>query len=299
MKSSDMPIQILTKDNHFKFGYDYDWYRCRLHKTERFTVAFAATARPIQDWPSECVATAGAIKDTAADMPIELLFSGGINSEVVVRSFVAAGIPFTAHILRFGDEINAHDIVHNIQFCKAHGVCYKMHDLNILQFFEADLYDYAAVSQCVSPQVCVMMWLIDQLDGYVVMGSKPNLVRRPSGRWALRESETANALYRYCLATDRPGVPGFHQYTPELMLSYLLDSISHLRSDESCKNQIELYTRFLERHSRYTGYELVMNQYEMHQAQLMLRYPQHDDACHMDVAFILDHLRGTLNHSGR
>lgn len=278
-----MPIPILTKDNHFKFGYDYGWYRSRSHATERFTVAFDPTSRIVQDWQSECIATAGTIKDIAV-APIELLFSGGINSEIAARSFIAAGIPFIAHILRFSDGLNAHDIVHATRFCDAHGVAYKMHDLDILRFFEAELYDYAAVSQCISPQFCALMWLIDQLDGYIVVGAKQcDLVRRPSGHWALRESEAANAWYRYFLAVDRSGVPGFHQYTPELMLSYLL------KFDGSDARH--------ERRARYTGYELIMHQHAVHHAQLTLLYPQYDDACHIDFAFILDHLRGPFNRT--
>lgn len=291
-----------TEGDHFKFGFDYEWYVPRSDASQRYTVAFGAASRPPLDWRSECIIAARKIAD-AADAPIDLLFSGGIDSEVAAQAFVAAGVPFTAHVLRFADHLNWHDIQYAVAFCEATGVPYRLHDLDILAFFEADLYSYARLSHSVSPQLCATMWLVDQLDGYPVFGQgEPLLVRRPNQRWALRESEKINAWYRYYVCRGRSGVPGFHQYTPEQMLSFLLEFVDHpmlaAKSGKlsSATSKLGMYTRHfpLTVREKYTGYEKIMQHDAVHRQCLKQLFPHHDDVCHMDFAFVLDHFQNGM-----
>jgi hypothetical protein len=44
--------------------------------------------------------------------------------------------------------------------------------------------------------------------------------------WVLVEREKIATWYRYPIKLNRPAVPGFFQYTPEMMLSFLDDSFS-------------------------------------------------------------------------
>ena len=44
--------------------------------------------------------------------------------------------------------------------------------------------------------------------------------------WVLVEREKIASWYRYPIKLNRPAVPGFFQYTPEIMLSFLDDSFS-------------------------------------------------------------------------
>lgn len=293
-------IPLLTENNHFKFGYDYRWFEPRTDAKQRYTVAFGTARRPVFDWRTECIIAARTIAEVA-DGPIDLLLSGGIDSEVAAQSFLLAGIPFTAHILRFADGINWHDIQYAVQFCQSRYLPYVLHDLDILKFLAGDMYRYAAATQSVSPQLCAVMWLVDRLDGYPVLGQgEPLLVRRPNGHWALRESEKINAWYRHFIVNDRAGVPGFHQYCPEQMLSYLQSFVDHpmlaatsgklssLTSKPSMYSQHFVFTA----REKFTGYEKIMEQDAIHRAKLNELFPWHDDACHMDYEFILGHLAG-------
>ena len=291
-------IPLLTENNHFKFGYDHQWFVPRSDASERYTVAFGTVSRQVFDWRTECLIAATKIAD-AADGPIDLLLSGGIDSEVAAQSFLAAGIPFTAHTLRFADGLNWHDIQFAVRFCATHKVAHVLHDLDIRQFLADEMYRYASITQSVSPQLAAAMWLIDRLDGYPVLGQgEPLLVRRPSGRWALRESEKINAWYRFFVVRGRAGVPGFHTYTPEQMLSYLLSFNGHpmLAPDSgklsSLTSKPSMYTKHfaLEAREKFTGYEKIMDLDAIHRAKLKELFPWHDDACHMDYSFIQDHL---------
>jgi hypothetical protein len=291
-------IRLLTENNHFRFGYDHRWFEPRTDASQRYTVAFGRTRRQVFDWRTECIIAACTIAEVA-DGPIDLLLSGGIDSEVAAQAFLLAGIPFTAHILRFADGINWHDIQYAVRFCEAHDVPHVLHDIDILKFLENDMYRYASQTQSVSPQLCATMWLIDRLDGYPVLGQGEPLLVRQNGQWSLRESEKINAWYRFFMVNDRAGVPGFHQFTPEQVLSYLLSFSDHpmLAPDSgklsSLTSKPSMYSKHfvLEPREKYTGYEMIMDADAIHRAKLKELFPSHDDAYHIDYGVILDYLR--------
>ena len=90
----------LTHRNHFKFGYNQHWFADRRTPDDNWCVAYGRCQRSIKDWRSECIATARLIRDDN-DHDLWVLFSGGIDSEVVLQSFLFAGIRVRAAITCF------------------------------------------------------------------------------------------------------------------------------------------------------------------------------------------------------
>ena len=50
---------------------------------------------------------------------------------------------------------------------------------------------------------------------------KHELTSYPKRPWYMHEREKIAAWYRHAMLTDRPAIPGYFQYTPEVMLSFL------------------------------------------------------------------------------
>ena len=155
-----MVFMSFTKDNHFKFGYDKRWFVPRTNAAQRYTVDFGKCQREPKSWLYENIQAARLIAEST-DLPIHILYSGGIDSEVTVMSFLEAKIPITADIMFFNDNLNWHDISYAVSFCNDNNVPFRVHDLNIQQFLEGQMYDYAASTRCTSPQLCATMWLVD------------------------------------------------------------------------------------------------------------------------------------------
>ena len=129
-----------THRNHFQFGYNGRPFVNRSGPSDEFTVAYGTCSRRPGDFRAECLRAARLVRDST-ELPIDVLFSGGIDSEVVVRSFVAAGVAIRIVILRFAGGLNAHDIRYAVDYCEQAGLAYSFVDLDLLDFWENGLLD--------------------------------------------------------------------------------------------------------------------------------------------------------------
>lgn len=286
-----MTVPSLSYRSHFKFGYDRQWYRFRTSPYDNFTVEYGRCETEPGDFRAASIRAAQLIGDIA-DAPIHVLFSGGVDSEITMLAFLEAKVPVTAAIMRFADEVNAHDISFAIRFCEARHIPYRLYDLDIRWFFAERVWDYTGPVRCNAPMMAATMWLIDKVldqDGYPVLGQGECFMVRPErmrphrfpqarltshfgnefteDQWAVQESESVNGWYRHLLLRGRNGVGGFHQFTPEQMLSYLSDPfvIEMMATSTEMNNEgwkLAHYQRYfsIEERPKYTGYEPILKE---------------------------------------
>lgn len=232
-----------TIDNHFKFGYNKNWFVNRINEDDQWSVLYGQTNRVVHNWREECKIAAKNIYDNRQGLSIDILFSGGIDSEIALRSFLEIKVPVNVHFAVYEDDKNAYDYHYVKQACNELDLKLKEHKLDVKKFWQSDeCLRYAKISKSVSPQILPQMWLMDQVDGLPIMGSAECYTARsdiaeqkritPENRiydnrnWVFVEREKIASWYRYPMHTNRPAIPGFFQYTPEIMISYLTDDIS-------------------------------------------------------------------------
>lgn len=280
----------LSHDNHFVFGYRGVVHRdssgkrvelpfsFRTSPDDEWYVRYGRCQRQPLDFRRECLETAKLIR-ASTKLPIDLLYSGGVDSEVVLRSFLAADIPVRVNTLRFAKGKNQHDIDWVERTCRELGLTPRYFELDVEEFWQTDADEYAERTQCVSPQLLTTMWLADQVDGYCILGSGENFIvkTRPKNYqpglspylrsvWHLYEKEKVASWYRHFIARERDACPGFFQYTPELMLAWFLDPIAcDLWNDRrigklnSASSKLEQYQQHfpIADRPKYTGFENV------------------------------------------
>jgi len=278
----------LTHNQHFRFGYNADMAAFRLSETDAWRVSYGQCAGQPGNFGQECIRAARLIGQMARG-PIRVLFSGGIDSEVALRSFLAAGVDMSAVILRFADDLNIHDISHAVVTCESLNVKYRFFNMDVRDFFSSrEAWAYAELTACVTPQFLPTMWLADQIDGFTVIGSGDCLIVRSEiendcprlgpysalfsaepvavdgGPWNLWEKEKVAAFYRFFLKRKREACPGFFQYTPELIASFITDEITvrylNLAPDSvmtAGAAKYPLYKKYfpIAPRPKYTGYE--------------------------------------------
>jgi hypothetical protein len=299
MRILETPAPTLSKQNHFEFGFSHDGapegvpFSFRDSPDDKWFVRYGTCERRPLSFHDECLAAARTIRDSTA-LPIDVFFSGGIDSEVAMRSFLEAGIPIRVFCLKFANGLNSHDVEWAEKVCRKLGVSLKLVDLDILKFWENDGWDYATRTQCVSPQLLSTMWLADQTDGFCVLGSGENFIvkRVPndyvSGEspylrsvWDLFEKEKIAAWYRHFIVRGRDAAPGFFQYTPELMLSWFLDELGcNLWNDRifGKRNSVSSKQNFYRRHfeieerPKYTGFEHIQDEDAKFRRELRTRF---------------------------
>ena len=115
-----------------------------------------------------------ALVDALPASGIELLYSGGIDSEFVLNLCLANSIPVTAITMRLhcnGTVINTHDMYYSEKYCRQNGIDQTIIDLNVTPFYEnGDYLDYLAPYQITMPHVATHLWLIEQCSHFPVMG---------------------------------------------------------------------------------------------------------------------------------
>lgn len=251
----------------------------RINNKQKFDFKFGNAGRRYSGdptfWPSfreECTETAKMIRDNT-DLPIGLLVSGGIDSEVMLKSFVFAGIPVTAYILSFDDKWNVHDIAWAIAQCETLGVKYKVVDVDIMWFMRSMAMDYANRYNCASLEPLSTMWLVSRIDDFPVLANGDAVIRKEGYQdWKVVERECIFAHYIQMVHERIQGVPAFFQYTPELMLNYAIQPAIRRMVDKTISPSMEfpngmglygiqyakygVYKEFdIAPRPKYTGYE--------------------------------------------
>lgn len=314
---------LLSDQNHFQFGYERNGqffpFEDRQNKDDLWSVYYGRSRRMPLSFRAECSETARIIQQNT-ELPITVLFSGGVDSEVVVRAFQQAGIHFTAGILRFHNDLNLHDYIWAVLVCEELRIPYKIYELDLLKFWENESYEYAKATSCVTPQLLSTMWLVDQVEGYAVIGSGEHYLRKraadfsfdhpygiktrepglyPRTTWDLIEKEKIAAWYRHFIVRGRDGCPGFFQYTPELMLSWLVDpmglDLTNDRIDgrwDSMGTKLKFYQQHynLKERTKYSGFEKVLDADYRLRKELYGLYPTSDWAYATPVPLLMQTL---------
>ena len=161
---------------------------------------------------------------------LNLLYSGGLDSEYVLSVFLKLGMDIQPVIMNLlsntGEVYNSHELAYAFTFCKQKGLTPTIIDLNFDKFVESGQFLSIAESvKCAAYQLPASMWLASQIDGTVITGNDPPHMKLniTDNLWYLDEEEIIHSQFNYFKQYNVYGTPFFLSYTPEMMLSFLLD----------------------------------------------------------------------------
>ena len=105
---------------------------------------------------------------------VEVLYSGGLDSELVLLSCLRKKIPVKAitMIIKIDNMIiNTHDLYYAEKFCRNHKVEQTLIELDAGEFYSSGkYYDYLAPYHITEPHVATHLWLIEQCSYFPVIG---------------------------------------------------------------------------------------------------------------------------------
>lgn len=106
--------------------------------------------------------------------PVELLYSGGVDSELVLMSLLNNKIPVEAMTMVItvkGAILNVADLYYSEKFCRENNVRQNLFYLDAIEFYESGEYlEYLLPLQVVEPHVASHMWLINKCQNYPIIG---------------------------------------------------------------------------------------------------------------------------------
>jgi Queuosine biosynthesis protein QueC len=268
-----------TLDRHFTFGYGSGIFNPedRSHKNKLWC-AYTRVERDPEAFDLEVVRVAGLLADEAVarNRKLFVFLSGGMDSEVVVKACMKAGIEFEAITFRFANGLNSHEMRFVERFVKRTGIKHRYYDMNVLEWIKtSELEDLFHGSQAASltllPHMKLMNHVWFELNGLPVLGNGDMYLENCSGSWNYIELEYMLSWYRHAIRFGVLGGIGFFQYTPEVSLAMLREPrIARLgrNQDPYATKMYEtskfvkyaIYRRFwpdLEMRPKFGGHEMV------------------------------------------
>ena len=257
----------------FNFYYDNNpRKKFRASPTDHWQIEYPATRRSPGNFVSECVAAATEISSYGKPM---LMFSGGIDSEAMVRAFIETKQEFDVCIIDYHGA-NLHDIDYAIKFCDANNIKATRLKINLETFWSTELGQFASLGQTFSPQLCTYMKAASSFsDHVVVIGGGENHLQFREGKWCISEKERISSLHRFFINSNVKGWGGFFQSTPELIRAGLTDPVmqqilnsTSFTDSKDFKGDFYSNTWGIEKRIKYTGFERVQDLDYVHRTAL-------------------------------
>jgi len=108
------------------------------------------------------------------NLPVEVLYSGGLDSECVLLHCLRNSIPVVAVTMRLlvlGRPINVHDLYYAERFCREHSIKHRIIDLDVDKFFNnGDHIPLVEPYRFTRFTAGAMLWLIKQCESFPVIG---------------------------------------------------------------------------------------------------------------------------------
>jgi hypothetical protein len=158
-----------------------------------------------------------------------LMLSGGLDSEYVFRVFNHLKFDFTPVIVRFTgkhhhEDYNSHDTRYAFKLCEKFNVTPTVVTCDFDKLVDSgDLFELMHRVRAGGFGVASLIKVVSTLDGFTVYGNDPPYMRLNNGVWQLEEEEYIHAILRSYKDLNLTGCPFLLSYTPEMMLSFLLD----------------------------------------------------------------------------
>jgi hypothetical protein len=287
-----------TQKNHFKFGYkDNGWFINRTHQDEVFTCEYGR-ATDILSFREANIEAARYIANIATD-DISIMLSGGADSEIAAWSFIDAGIPFEAAVMRFEGGYNSHDIEYAKSFCVNHGIKIRYYDLDVKKYVLSEEYENEIKRYQTTCERGVTLWLAKQIPNFAILGQGEPVIIKSLGRYWFQEKERICSWNKFWIFNEKPGIPGFHQFTPNQLLSVLLDDMtvdmvnetSHFWINDRFKHDFykKHYPDFIVR-PKYSGWEKLQDLNKKVQRVITATFPYFVDEWKIPYEDAVDNL---------
>jgi len=154
--------------------------------------------------------------------PLDLLFSGGIDSEVILRIHLDLKIPLNVFIFQYEDMLNHKEFNHAVKVCHDLNVKYKVINFDVKKFFENEAYDIWQKCYCNSSGWIPHMKMTEYLDNTPIGGTgEPYWKIQENGNWMFEIDEGAKFWTLYNKKIGRVAVTDWYEYRPEIIISHM------------------------------------------------------------------------------
>lgn len=212
---------MFYKDNWFTWYYDGVEKGPKTSFESVFTIKTKPTiTRAIKSYKEELLLNASLTRDAFVE-PFDLMLSGGVDSEVVLRCYHELRIPVNVFTFRYENDYNILDLQHATRICNELGIKLNIIDFNLKKFFENDAYAVWKTGYYLSAGQLPNMKTLDYLDNIPVMGNANPLWVCNNKEWRFELDEKYHSQSIYCSTVNKRSIIDWYEYSPELILAYM------------------------------------------------------------------------------
>ncbi len=303
-----------TFQNHFKFGYNHlNKYQYRTSENDVFSFEYGKVLNTDLTWrQSNELAARQIYSNKFGDLYV--LLSGGMDSEICLRSFIDQSLPVKTISLRFLDLDQTEELAYVYKAIKKYNIVNHIFvDIDVKSFVLSKEFNYIADSiKCVSPIIILHLWLANQVPGTPVIAQGevhlrkslpndyvPGISPYESSEWYISESERLCSIFMNFIKREKPAIPGFFQYNVEQIYSYLTknkllgdlinNKVVGKLGTRSSKNLIarQFYPDVEDRVKKH-GWESAQDYHDTLRAEMAQRYPYSDQNAKLMISDLLE-----------
>jgi hypothetical protein len=215
-----------SENNWYSWNYD-DVPFAKQSGNQKFSTTFSATKIPFGSFGEEMKKAAGSTLDLYPGLKPSILFSGGQDSEIMLRSYLEIGAKPNVYIFRYEKDFNIYDVSYAVTICSILNVDYKIIDFNLQKFYEDEAERYSELAQIDRPRALPYCKFLEMVDGFPILGASDLTVARLSndycvkGNWIVRCWEHDIGWSKFIREIDKPAVAEWFKWTPGLVASFL------------------------------------------------------------------------------
>lgn len=167
---------------------------------------------------------------------IEVLYSGGLDSEIVLHSCLNNKLPVRAITMRLmtkGFPINTHDLYYSERFCRKRNIEQIFIDLDLDKFFEQGTYlELLEPYKIDMIHVATHFWLFKQCTGFPILGGDYSWPQIDIGKPIISPHRHNFAMYdRFLFDNNINGIGNMLSYSAESNLYFLAHHIELFKND--------------------------------------------------------------------
>jgi hypothetical protein len=275
-----------SENNWYSWSYDDELFG-RQTTGRKFTTQFTRFTGIVGTFKDELLKAASSTLDHCNDK-IVILFSGGVDSEIMLRAFLEVGAKPEVIIARYENDYNLYDVSYAVTICSILNVDYKIMDFNLQKFYENDAERISELSQIDRPKALPYCRLLELVDGFPILGNgdltpwRTSADYSKSAIWMNRCWEHDISWAKFLREINKPGVAEWFKWTPGLVIGYLNTKwFNKLISDQyygkmgSSSTKIigyrEAYPDLIDR-KKQTGFEKIDSLAEEMEQHLVKKY---------------------------
>lgn len=238
---------------------------------ETFTVDIDRAQRGIGRYCDELLLNAVEIYDKKETKNIYCMYSGGIDSELVMEVFLHLGITIIPVIVELDPNFNNHDLSWAKAFCNKHNIEPLIFKINIQQFIESgEILNLAKLTETYAYQYLSSIKAALSLDGTVITGQDEPTIQldADTGNWVFSERERWCAWAKLYDRGVLKGTSCFLSWSAETLLSFLLEpsvkqaynnKLPNVTNTFPLRRYVYGYMFPMKIRPKYTGWENVDN----------------------------------------